>query len=410
MRFQSVAEVKEVLHRAPPNPRIVSAGASIAPLALLQIIDEVLPTYRLNVINAKRGLPVREGVTHETVFVGPGMRGLPSLVYTPCRLSLVPALFRGPLAPDIVTLHVAPPRDGKVSMGIEVMTLVAAMEAVKARGGLLLGQVNPAMPYTFGDGRVAVDEFDALLEAETPLTVPSTDEADLDPEVARIGELSSGRVPDGATLQLGIGVIPNATLPGLGRRRNLGIWTEMMSDGVLALQRAGALDSRRDVVCSFALGSQEFYDWMHLNPHLLMRRTEVTNDPAMIARQPRMTAINTALQVDLLAQANASRIGARIYSGFGGQTDFIVGALHSPGGQALMALRSIHAKKHVSTVVPLLQEPVTSFQASAIITEQGVAAVFGHTERDQCLNIIERAAHPSVRDSLRSAAATLGLA
>jgi acyl-CoA hydrolase len=410
MRFCSVAETKEVLHRAPPNPRIVSAGASVAPHALLAIVDEVLPTYRLNIINAKRGIPAREGVTHETVFVGPGMRGQPSLVYTPCRLSLVPPLFRSTLAPDIVTLHVAPPRDGKVSMGIEVMTLVAAMEAVKARGGLLLGQVNPAMPYTFGDGLVDVDDFDALLEAETPLTIPASDGADLDPEVARIGELTSGRVLDGATLQLGIGLVPNATLPGLSRRRNLGLWTEMMSDGVLALQRAGALDSRRDVVCSFALGSQEFYDWMHLNPHLLMRRTEVTNDPAMIARQPRMTAINTALQVDLLAQANASRIGARIYSGFGGQTDFIVGALHSPGGQALMALQSIHAKKRLSTIVPLLQEPVTSFQATAIITEQGVATVFGRSEREQARHIIDCAAHPSVRPSLWEAAAKLGLA
>jgi acyl-CoA hydrolase len=118
----------------------------------------------------------------------------------------------------------------------------------------------------------------------------------------------------------------------------------------------------------------------------------------------------TALQIDLLAQANASRINARIYSGFGGQTDFIVGALHSPGGQALMALRSIHAKKGLSTIVPLLQEPVTSFQASAIITEQGVAEVFGRSEKDQARNIIEQAAHPSVRDSLRSAARGLGLA
>lgn len=410
MRYQSAAEVTALLGSAPPNPRIVSAGASIAPLGLIKVIDEALPSYRLNMINAKLGLPVREGVTHETPFVGPGMRGLPSLAYTPCRLSLVPALFRGPCAPDIVTLHVAPPRDGKVSMGIEVNVLVAAMEAVKERGGLLLGQVNPAMPYTFGDGLVAVEDFDALYEAETPLTLPADADAAVSAEVAVIGDLTARRVPDGATLQLGIGLIPNATLPGLTRRRNLAIWTEMLSDGVLALHRAGALDSGRDVVTSFALGTQEFYDWMHLNPHVLMRRTEVTNDPGIIARQPRMVSINTALQIDLLAQANASRIKARIYSGFGGQTDFIVGSLHSPGGQALMALRSMHAKAGVSTIVPLLQEPVTSFQASAIITEQGVAEVFGHTERDQARTIIEHAAHPSARDHLWSAAGALGLA
>ena len=177
----------------------------------------------------------------------------------------------------------------------------------------------------------------------------------------------------------------------------------------LALRGAGALDADRRVVASFVVGSVELYEWLDRNPVVRILRTETTNAPAAIAANPAMTSINTALQVDLFGQANASRIGARIHSGFGGQTDFIVGALHSPGGQALMALRSWHPKADVSTIVPLLDEPVTSFQHTAVVTEQGVAPIFGHDERTQARHLIERAAHPDVRDELLEEAAALGL-
>ena len=156
-------------------------------------------------------------------------------------------------------------------------------------------------------------------------------------------------------------------------------------------------------------GSAELYEWVHDNPRVQMLRTETTNSPAEIARQPAMTSINTALQVDLFDQANASRIGARIYSGFGGQTDFTVGASHSPGGRAFMALRSWHPRADVSTIVPLVDEPVTSFQHGAVVTEQGVAWMWGRDEREQAHNLIEHAAHPSVRDDLREEARGLGL-
>ena len=147
-----------------------------------------------------------------------------------------------------------------------------------------------------------------------------------------------------------------------------------------------------------------------LDPRVRLTRTETTNSPARIAQQPRMTSVNTALQVDLLDQANASRIRARIYSGFGGQTDFTVGASHSEGGRAFMALRSWHPRADVSTIVPLVDEPVTSFQHSAVVTEQGVAWIAGHDERAQARHLIEEAAHPSVRDELWEEAAALGLA
>jgi acyl-CoA hydrolase len=183
----------------------------------------------------------------------------------------------------------------------------------------------------------------------------------------------------------------------------------MFSDGILALERAGALDPDAPLNTSFVFGSAELYEWLDGNERVQLRRTEVTNSPARIAEQRMMTSVNTALQIDLFGQANASRIRARIYSGFGGQTDFTVGALQSTGGQAFMALRSWHPKADCSTIVPLVDEPVTSFQHSAVVTEQGVAKIAGLDERSQARNLIEHAAHPDVRDELREEARALGL-
>jgi acyl-CoA hydrolase len=209
---------------------------------------------------------------------------------------------------------------------------------------------------------------------------------------------------------MGIGGVPDATLNALTGRRGLRVWTEMFSDGVLELERVGALDQHHPLTASFVFGSRELYDWLDGNHRVRMMRTEHTNDPGLIAQQRMMTSVNTALEVDLFGQANASRINARIYSGFGGQTDFIVGALHSAGGQSFIALRSWHPKANVSTVVPLLDEPVTSFQQSAFVTEHGIAELWGYDQQAQCRHIIRDAAHPQVRDELWEEAAHLGLA
>jgi acyl-CoA hydrolase len=397
------------------RPRVVVGGNGAVPWRLLGVVDEALPSYVLHMLNAPVGIPTRQGVVHETCFVGAGMRRSAALSYVPTRLSLVPRLFATTLPPDVVCLHVSTPRDGMVSMGTEVNVLPAAVEACRARGGLVLAQMNPAMPYTFGDGELALDQLDGVVEADEPLgglgagTAATTPPPTPDAAAAVIGDLVAGRVQDGATLQLGIGAVPDATLPGLSARRRLGVWSEMVSDGLLALREAGALDPERHVVASFVLGSPELYRWVDQNPVVRILRTETTNAPSAIAANPAMTSINTALQVDLFGQANASRIGARIHSGFGGQTDFIVGAIHSPGGQAIMALRSWHPKADVSTIVPLVDEPVTSFQHTAVVTEQGVAPIFGHDERTQARHLIERAAHPDVRDELLEEAVALGL-
>jgi acyl-CoA hydrolase len=358
----------------------------------------------LFMLNAPVGIPVRDGVVHETPFVGAGMRGQPSLAYYPCRLSLVPALVKTKTPPDIVLLHTAPPRHGLLSLGTEVNILPAAIEAARARGALVVAQVNSRMPYTYGDSLVPVDDIDLAVEVDDVIApMPHRPMSDMQ---RTIGEHVASLVPDGATLQLGIGAIPDAALEVIKERRGLRIWTEMMSDGVLRLEQAGALADGL-LTTSFAAGSAELYDWLDGNERVMFCRTERTNDPALIARQPQMTSINAALQVDLFAQANASFVNGRIYSGFGGQTDFIVGALHASAGRAIVALPSWHERSSSSTIVRHLPGPATSFQHSYVVTEQGVAEIWGRPQREQALELVERAAVPSARDELRAAAEAL---
>jgi acyl-CoA hydrolase len=184
----------------------------------------------------------------------------------------------------------------------------------------------------------------------------------------------------------------------------------MFSDGVMALDRAGALDPSAPLTTSFVFGSAELYEWVDGNRRIRMARTETTNDPGRIAGQPRMTSVNSALQVDLFAQANASRIHGTVYSGFGGQTDFIVGALHSDAGTAIVALPSWHPKADVSTVVPVLTTPVTSFQHGFVVSERGTAQVWGEPQDEQARLLVDRVAHPDAREALREAGRGLGLA
>lgn len=405
---RAVAAVRAHCGTLDGTPRVVTSGNFASPVALLGALLSELPTARLHALNAQPDLPVHDGVVPETTFVGPGFRRHPRLSYVPCRLSMVPRLFHGPLAPDVVVVHTTLPRDGEVSLGLEVNILPAAIEAARARGALVVAQLNPRMPWTYGDAVLPLDRIDLGVEVEAALT---THLARVPGDDARlIGSLVAAEIDDGATLQAGIGEVPDATIAGVVERRGLKVWTEMFSDGVLTLEEAGALDRGTPVRTSFVFGSQELYDWVDDNPRVRMLRTETTNSPAAISQQPAMTSINTALQVDLFDQANASRIRARIHSGFGGQTDFTVGASHSPGGKAFMALRSWHPKADVSTIVPLVDEPVTSFQHSAVVTEQGIAWMWGRDERQQARNLIEQAAHPSVRDDLWEEARALGLA
>jgi acyl-CoA hydrolase len=389
------------------EPRVVVSGNFATPWELVRILEASLPRCRAFVMNAQEGWPHRDGFVTETPFVGPGAREEPLLDYLPMRLSLVPKLFNTTRPPDVVLVHASTPRGGKLSLGVEVNILPAAIEQVRRRGGLVIAQLNPRMPYTRGDSEIDLDQVDLAIEVDQ--TLPSPSERDPDDSALAIGDLVSSLATDGATLQMGIGELPNAALGHMLERRNLGVWSELVSDGVMRLDRAEALDHAREITASFLFGSPEFYDWASTSDRLVMRRTEVVNDPTSISRHQSMLSINTALQVDLYAQANASYVRGTIYSGFGGQPDFVSGALHSAGGHAVMALRSWHEKSNSSTLIPLIHDPVCSFQHSVVVTEQGLAALFGRSEHAQARLLIEHAANPRARESLWKAAAALGL-
>ena len=389
------------------EPRIVISGNLATPFTLVRALTEALERCRVFQLNAQYDFSAHRGIIGETPFVGPGMRHDPMLDYLPMRLSLVPRLFASARPVDAVLLHTSLPRDGHVSLGIEVNILPAAIEAVRARGGLVLAQMNAHMPYTFGDAEVPLSAIDGAIEVHedlpSPVERPASDAATV------IGERVARFATDGATLQLGIGQIPTVAARAMAECRGLRVWSEMISDGVLSLDAAGALDQSRHVVTSFMMGSAELYRWADGNPRLRMVRTEIVNDPARIASHRCMLSVNAAMQVDLFAQANASFVENRIHSGFGGQPDFVTGALHSEGGHAIVALHAWHEKSDASTIVPVLTNPVTSFQHSAVVSEQGCAELFGRSEHAQAQLLIDLVADPRARPALAEAARVLGL-
>ena len=407
MRRITFEQLKTVLKDLPDNPRVVVSGNYAMPKALMAAFDAQVPTYRLHMLNAQVEVPHREGISYESIFIGPGMRNVNELTYIPCRLSLLPVLIKSHLKPDIVLIHTSLPRFDTVSLGTEVNILPAAIESVRANGGLVIAQANSHMPYTYGDAQIYEHEIDFLIEADEPLAEHHGKELT---SVGRaIGQQVASMIKDNSTLQLGIGAIPDATLELLKGRNGMRIWTETFSDGVLNMEEASALDEGVPITASFVFGSKRLYEWLHLNRRIRMFRTEKTNDPSEIGKQARMTSINAALQVDLYDQANASRVRGKIYSGFGGSTDFITGALHSTGGQSFMALPSWHDKSNTSTIIPLIEGAVTSFQHSYVVTENGIAKCFGMSEKEQAENLIHKAAHPDARDQLTKAAIDMGI-
>ncbi len=409
MTLHATAEsLAAILQALPPNPRVIVSGNFASPRTALALFDEHIPQWRLWTLNPQPGLPEREGITPETSFVGAGMRKNPRLRYVPCRLSLVPALFSRAMQPDVVLLHTSTPRHGVVSLGIEVNVMPAAIEACRARGGKVIAQANPSMPFTYGDAIVPLSSIDVLFEADEPLTVATQGtlddtsqghrRQDRRPDQGRLHPAdghrrSARRRPQRPAEPQGPAVLDRDVLrrcPGPGQGRCAEPRCRVWPSRSCSAPRSSTSGSTATPACA----------WCAPRPATI---------PGLIAQQPLMTSVNSALQVDLFAQANASRINARIYSGFGGQTDFIVGALHAPGGQAFIALRSWHPKANVSTIVPLLDEPVTSFQHTAVVTEQGIAEIWGRSQDEQARNLITQAAHPDVREELFEEAANLGL-
>lgn len=346
-----------------------------------------------------------------SMFIGANVRAaMPTEMadYIPVFLSDTPMLFRrGHLPVDVAMLTVSPPdRNGWCSLGVSVDCSLAAAQTAK----YVIAEVNPNMPRTHGDSFLHVSSFHALVESNTPLheVAPSEPtEAEF-----QIGQHIAGLVEDGATLQLGIGSIPNAVLAALGNHRRLGIHTEMFTDGVIDLVYKGVITGeekkrqRGEITATFLIGSKRLYDFVHDNPLIRMMEASYTNDTSIIRKNPKVTAINSAIEIDLTGQICADSIGSRMYSGVGGQMDFIRGAALSEGGKPIIAMTSTTTKGQSKIVAALKQGAgvvTTRAHVHYVVTEYGVANLFGKNlpQRAKALSGI---AHPDFREALDKAA------
>ena len=319
--------------------------------------------------------------------------------YTPVFLSELPRLFRKKVVPlDVVFIHVSPPDNhGYCSLGVSVEATVAAIESAKT----VIAQVNPNMPRTFGDGILHVSEIDFLVDVDCP--IHEKEEEAITPLEAKIGAHIASLIDDKSTLQLGIGSIPNAALANLMNHKDLGLHAEMFSDGVIDLILKDVINcnykgvTRGRVLSTFMLGSKRLYDFVNDNPFIELRESSYVNDTAKIRRNPKMVAINSAIEVDITGQVCADSIGGCMYSGVGGQMDFVRGASLSDGGKAIIALPSV-TKNGASRIVPFLKQGAgvvsTRSHVQYIITENGIADLYGKTLKDRAMEMI-KIAHPN---------------
>ncbi|MCB0504197.1 MAG: acetyl-CoA hydrolase/transferase family protein [Cyclobacteriaceae bacterium] len=347
------------------------------------------------------------------MFLGPNVRQAVEdgrADFIPCFLSEVPIMFRrGRIPLDVVLIQVSPPdKHGYCSLGISIEATLAAIEVSR----LVIAQINPQMPRTHGDGQIHIDKLDAYCFCDEPIQEYGGHE--LTEIEMQIGQHVAGIIEDGATLQMGIGAIPDATLNYLGNHKDLGVHTEMFSDGILPLVEKGVITGKYKVkhpgfiVTGFLLGSRELYNFVDDNPMVRVKDIEYVNDSSVIKQNPKVTSINSAIEIDITGQVCADSIGTRIYSGVGGQMDFIRGASLSEGGKPIIALPS-RTKKGVSKIVPYLKQGAgvvtTRAHVHYVATEYGVADLYGQTLRERARRLIE-ISHPGDREDLEKAAYT----
>jgi len=332
--------------------------------------------------------------------------------FTPVFLSEIPKLFKtGRLPLDVALIHCSPPdRFGFCSYGVEVGVTKTAAESAK----IVIAEINPRMPRTLGDSFIHISKIDYVVEVDYPLA--EVQMAISSPEQEAIANHIAAIIPDGATLQMGIGGIPDAVLRKLHNHKHLGVHSELFSDGVVELVEAGVITNERKtfhpgkITAGMVLGTQALYDFVHDNPIVELHPSEYINDPFNIARNDKMVSINSAIQVDLTGQVCADSIGPQFYSGVGGQVDFVRGAARSNGGMPIIALLSTAKNGTISRIVPMLTPGagVTTSRNDVhyIATEYGVADLYGRTVRERARLLIE-IAHPSFRAELAEAAEKL---
>lgn len=353
---------------------------------------------------------------HNALFIGPNVRQAVAdgrADYTPVFLSEIPSLFApgGPLPLDVALVQVTPPdENGMCSLGPSVDCALAAV----ANARVVIGQVNARMPRSRGTALPAsAIDYAVPFDADIPVVAPAHRSA----EASAIGRVVAGLIQDGATLQLGIGAIPDAVLSELGSHRHLGIHTEMFTDGLLPLVESGVVDGSKKtldrglIVSSFVIGSELLYDFVDDNPSVELRPVTYTNDVAVISAQERMVAINSALSVDLTGQVSADSIGPYFYSGIGGQVDFIRGAARSVGGVPIIALPSTASHGKISRICAQLAPGsgvvTTRGDVHWVVTEYGARNLHGVPVRERARMLIELA-HPDFRAGLEEEAFALG--
>ncbi|MDO9017050.1 MAG: acetyl-CoA hydrolase/transferase C-terminal domain-containing protein [Deltaproteobacteria bacterium] len=405
----------EAIGLIPPGARIFVHGAAATPTPLLAALAarDDLDGVRLYHLHTTGPFPFAEPELARrfrsvSFFVGEGLRRAVEqgdADFIPVFLADIPGLFTSGTIPlDVALVQVSPPdAHGLCSLGTSIDAARAAVDSAR----FVIAEVNDRMPRTHGHTTVPLARFDAFIQTSRPLYErPAAAATEVE---QRIGELIAALVEDGATLQLGIGAIPDAVLSRLGNKHDLGVHTEMFSDGLIPLIEGGVVTNRRKsvhpgrTVTSFVQGTRALYDFVHDNPLVEFHPCDRTNDTALIRKNDRVVAINSALEVDLTGQVCADSMGHRIYSGIGGQMDFIRGATLSRGGKAILALPATAARGTLSRIVPALKPGAgvvtTRGHVHWIVTEYGAVNLHGKTLRERAEALLS-IAHPDFRAEL----------
>lgn len=416
MRFVPAADAVAAIRS---HQRVFVHGGAATPLALLRALAEraaALRDVELVHLHTEGAHPCAHpelagSFRPNCLFLGANVRDAVeqgTADYLPAFLSEMPGLFRNRVLPlDVALVHVSPPdRHGYCSLGVSVDIARAAVDSA----AIVIAQVNPRMPRTHGDGLVHHSRFAAAVAVDEPL--PERPAEPLGPVELAIGRHVASLVEDGATLQMGIGSIPDAVLAALEQHRELGVHTEMFADGVLRLVERGVITGRRKqvhpgkLVAGFVVGSRRVYDFLDDNPQVAMLDIGYVNDPGVIRRNPKVVAINSAIEIDLTGQVCADSIGTRMWSGVGGQMDFLRGAALSPGGKPVLALPST-TSKGISRIVPLLKPGAgvvtTRAHVHWVVTEHGAVNLYGKNLRQRARALLS-IAHPDHREALERAA------
>jgi len=406
---------EEALKVVKSNDRIYIQAAAAAPQILIKALSarhEELRNVEICQLHTEgeasyANPELRDSFHVNSFFVGKNVRHTIKAgngSYTPVFLSELPRLFQQRILElDVVLIHVSvPDRHGYCSLGVSVEAILAAIDNAKT----VIAQVNPQMPRTHGAGIIHISEIDYFVE--TNEEIPIHEMAAPNAIESQIGDYVANLIEDRSTLQMGIGSIPNAVLTRLTNHKDLGLHTEMFSDGVIDLILNNVINgnykkiNRGRALSTFVMGSKRLYDYVNDNPFVEMRASNYTNNAAYIKQNPKMVAINSAIEVDLTGQVCADSIGSAIYSGVGGQMDFIRGASLSEGGKAIIALPSV-TKNGISRIVPSLKPGAgvvtTRAHVHYVVTEYGVANLYGQTIKNRVKALVD-IAHPDHRESI----------